>query len=827
MGVLAGLVVMLHRYCGQHDVVVGMPIANRDRRGVEGLIGFFVNSLVLRTDVSGDPTFRELLGRARATALGAFDHQDMPFEKLVEELDPQRDTSRNPLFQVTFDLQESRTAATPTKTKGVEFQYVDPESRAVRFDLEVLGFRTSEALWLEINYRVDLFERGTIEGMLDHLALILGTAAAAPDEPLSRLVLTDDKARRMLVERNDTAAPYARDTPVQAAFAQQVALRPDATAVVDGRTSLTYEELDRRANQLAHRLRAEGVGRGTRVAICLERSVDLAVALLGVLRTGAAYVPLDVIFPPPRLAHMLTDSAARVLVTHDRVCALLPPFDGTVIALDGDAESLGREPSGDPDVEVRGDDVAYVIYTSGSTGRPKGVEVLHRGVVNLLESMRREPGFSEDDVLLAVATFSFDIALVELLLPIVSGGTVVIASAAAALDGPALQHLLDGHGVTVMQATPATWQLLLRSGWTGRPGLRIFCGGEAIPRSLADELLVAVGEEGSLWNLYGPTETTVYSAASRVTPGEHPVDLGHPIANTRLYVLDEHRRQVPDGAVGELAIGGDGLARGYLDHPALTAARFVPDPFGGHGATLYCTGDRVRYDAHGRLQFLGRMDHQVKLRGFRIELAEIEAELLAHDAVTDAVVIVREDQPGDRRLVAYLVTASPAPEAGALRAFLAMRLPDYMVPSAFVALEALPLSAGGKLDRAALPRPAVTGSASIAKPRTPLEIMLAEVWQEILGIEDVGREDNFFDLGGHSLLTVEVVRRMEARTGERLGVAQLITQNLGQIAELYTRAVEQHANGRTNQGTEASTTVTRRVLSALSRLGGSRKTGNG
>ncbi len=814
MGVLAALAVVLQRYSGQEDIVVGAPIANRNRREIEGLIGCFINTLVLRTDCSGDPTFRELLGRVRDGCLAAFDRQDLPFEKLVEEMHPDRDLSRNPLYQVILDVQQGKRGSAAWQAGGVQFSLAEAQSNSVRFDLETTACRYAEGLLIQFNYQTELFEPITIQRMLDQFGLLLQTATEAPDRKISELPrLTADQWHRLLVDWNDTTQPYPRDQAVHEQFEAQAARTPEAIAVRSGDCSLTYRQLDDRANRLASALRQHGALPNTLVGLCVDRSVDLLVGMLGIFKAGGAYVPLDVTLPEARLDFMLQDTRAKMVVTQRALVSSLPSFDGQKICVD-DEWPLADEPPLDSTSAVGGDHLAYVIYTSGSTGRPKGVQIGHRGVVNLLEAMRREPGFGPRDVLLAITAFSFDMSVVELLLPLVCGGTVVIASAEIVLDGRALQQQLERHEVTVMQATPATWQLLIQSGWTGRRDLKMLCGGEALSRALADALLDRGGE---LWNLYGPTEATVYAAGARIEPGSRPVTIGGPIANTRLYVLDPSGHPVPPGAVGELCIGGDGLAFGYLGQPELTAERFVATSMDAKPhARIYRTGDLVRLDANDCLSFLGRQDHQVKLRGYRIELSEIEATLQSHPGIAHSVAIVREDQPGDRRLVAYVVPRdSTVPAAGELRQFLARTLPEYMLPSALVELASLPLTSSGKVDRKALPSPELSGGASAAPPTTPMQMMLAEVWQEVLGVEAIGVDDNFFDLGGHSLLTIDVVRRMEERTGVQVGVAQLIMQSLGQIAGLYEQALaERSSNGAAKQTPSGP----RRMLSALGRL---------
>jgi amino acid adenylation domain-containing protein len=528
------------------------------------------------------------------------------------------------------------------------------------------------------------------------------------------------------------------------------------------------------------------------VAVYAEPSLDALVGLLGVLKSGAAYLPLDPLYPADHLAFVLRDAVPRVVLTSRARRAALPADGPPVLALDPDADEPGADPD-DTGAPVYGHRppataLAYVLYTSGSTGRPKGVQVTHRSVVNLLAAMRREPGLGAGDVLLSVSAWTFDIAALELFLPLTTGARVVIAGRRVATDGPELARLVTESRATFMQATPATWRMLLHAGWAGSRGLTALCGGEALAPDLAEDLLARCG---TVWNCYGPTETTIWSTVARVRPGI-PITIGRPIANTRVYVLDDHLQPVPIGVPGELCIGGAGLARGYLNRPELTAERFVRDPFSGEpGVRLYKTGDRVRWLPDGNLEYLGRFDHQVKLRGFRIEPGEVEVALGRHPRVRAAVVLVREDRPGDHRLVAYVVPhAGAAPEPAALRAHLEERLPAYMVPSAFVILDALPVTANGKVDRRALPAPSSPSGAANA-PRTPVEEKLAAIWAEVLGVPQVGVRDNFFELGGHSLLAVRLLARIQNAFGVRLSLAGVFDQaTIENMAGAVERALE-------------------------------------
>jgi amino acid adenylation domain-containing protein len=805
---LAAFQTLLHRYTGQDDILVGTAVSTRSRAETESLIGSFANNLCLRADLSGDPSFEEALTRAHEAVLEALAHQELPFEQLLDAMQPKRSLSHTPLFQAMFVLHE-RPLEECLSLPGVAVARVPIDLGTARFDLSLDMSDGRQGLSGALEYNTDIFDDATIERLLTHFRVLLEGIVADPARRLSALpLLTADERQAMLVEWNATSLALPPRPFVHELVAAQAERTPDATAVEFDGDRLTYRELDRRSNQVAAHLACSGVAPGVLVGVCVERSLAMVVALLGVLKSGGAYVPLDPSFPRDRLAFMLADSRAPVLVTQARLRDALPPTTARIVDLDADRPAIDRE-AGDPiDPAVQPDDLAYVLYTSGSTGQPKGVTITHRNLVNFLLAMRREPGLTADDAVLAITTLSFDIAGLELYLPLIVGARVVIASRATASDGLALIDLIDQSGVTVMQATPATWRLLLEAGWQGRPGLTILCGGEALPRPLAQELLA---RGAAVWNLYGPTETTIWSTICRVRDEAGPVSIGRPIANTILYVLDAHRNPVPVGVPGELYIGGDGVARGYLNRPDLTDERFVPDPFRAEpGARIYKTGDRARYRPDGQVDYLGRLDHQVKVRGFRIELGEIEALLVQHPAVQRAAVIVREDVPGNPRLVAYVVPEPPADDAGdgatasdddpegrwrallpALREQLAAALPDYMTPAAYVRLEALPLTPNGKLNRQALPSPdpARPGDDDgFVPPRDDTERRLAELWGMVLGVEAVGVTDDFFELGGQSLLAARLFALIQREFDQRLPLATLFqAPTIEHLARLLRR----------------------------------------
>jgi len=776
MTLLAAFNTLLHRYSGQHDIAVGTPVANRNHPEIESLIGFFVNTLVLRTDLSDNPSFRELLARVRQVTLSAYEHQELPFEKLVEELQLPRDLSRSPLIQAMFSLQN--VPAQSVAVSGLKFNRLQIEHATAMFDLSLFFWKKEDGLIGVLEYNTDLFDAKTIERMVGHYQTLLKSIVANPQQRLHDLpLLRAEERRQLLVDWNATHKDYARELCWHELFAAQAARTPEAVAVVFEHEQLTYGELNARANQLAHYLSEHcGVGPEVLVGLCLERSVEMLVGLLGILKAGGAYVPLDPAYPAERIAYVLADANVPVLLTQQVASGKWQAAirNCRVIALDTDWKTIAKTSAENFKGRVLPDNLAYAIYTSGSTGRPKGVGISHRALVNFLDSMRTTPGLHAEDTLLAVTTLSFDIAGLELYLPLLAGGRVVLASRETASDGKQLMAALEDGNITVMQATPATWRLLLESGWAGKRDLKILCGGEALPRDLANQLL---DRSAALWNMYGPTETTIWSTLHRVETREGALSIGGPIANTQIYLLDRHLQIVPVGVHGELCIGGEGLARGYLNRPELTAEKFIPAAEGGR---IYKTGDVARYLADGKIECLGRIDHQVKIRGFRIELGEIEAVCAQHPAIAQAVVVAREDEPGNKRLVAYLagrsqlsVTSAQVSATGdqqavttnELRQFLKTKLPDYMLPSAFVFLHELPLTPNGKVDRRALPRPEAAHlrrESTFVAPRTPVERELAAIWSKVLKVERVGAHDNFFELGGHSLLAIQIVSRIRA-----------------------------------------------------------------
>ena len=787
MTLLAAFNVLLYRYSGQIDIVVGSPIANRNRPEVEGLIGFFVNTLVWRSTFSPLDRFDDLLEHVKSHTWQAYEHQDLPFEKLVEALQPERDLSYHPLFQVKFRLEN---ASRQTVTfPGLTLKLLPQAYTTAKLDLGVDLYETPDGLVGGFEYNSDLFHSDTIRRMVRHFETLLEAIAADPTQRLAELPLLTSEERQTMVQGwNDTQTPYDTDHCFHHLFEAQAAACPKATALIfEGpeEQRLTYDELNRQSNQLAHYLQELGVGPEVKVGIRIDRSPQQIIAMLAILKAGGAYLPLDPAYPAERLAFMLQDARVPVLLTHAEVAPLETHDQARYIDLDRDWQTIAQYPDTNPDSGVTPDNLAYVIYTSGSTGLPKGVLLPHRGLVNLTEDKIRVCQVKAGDCVLQFFSFSFDGCIPEIIMALATGAKLLLALTATLLPGPGLGRLLRRHGVTHITITPSA---LLSVPVEDFPDLRmVLVGGEAP----SPELIANWCPGRRFINAYGPTETTVN--ASMVPCGnDQPIEPTlRPSANKQLYVLDEHLQLLPIGVPGELHIGGVGLARGYLNRPELTAEQFIPNPYGPPTSpVLYKTGDLACYLPDGRIKILGRLDTQVKLRGFRVEPGEVERQLAAHPDVKASVVIVREDTPGIKRLVAYgvpLETDSDArPTPHELRRFLAEKLPHYMVPSAFVWLDALPLNPNGKIDIPALPKPQeVSASPQAMAPRNPTETALAAIFSDVLEIDNVGIDSNFFDLGGHSLLATRLVAQVITTFDLELTVIDLFEAPT--VAELAER----------------------------------------
>ncbi len=885
MTVIAAWGALLARLSGQQHVVIGTPVANRDQNEIQGLIGFFVNTVAINLDFSGSPTVRDVIEQAKTKSFAALNNKDIPFDKVVELVQPARTLAYSPLFQVMFAWQN--TVQEPFNLPGLEAQTIPYRSVKSKFDLLLDMRETAGVTYGIIEYATSLFEKTTVVRLIGYLRTLLQGMIANESVAIDRLpIMPEAERQQVLLDWNATEAQYENGASLAELIERQVARTPDAIAVADAEQHLTYQELNSLANQLAVELKNRGAGPDEVVGLCVERSASMVVALLAIMKSGAAYLPLDPWFPPERLAYMLEDSGTRLLVTEGKTRELLPNFNGTTILMEDD--SWHANSSSNLAVTVAAEHLAYLIYTSGSTGKPKGVQIPRKALSNFLCSMREWLQLSEHDRILAVTTISFDIAGLEIWLPLLVGAQVVMASREDVADGTALRNLIEQHNITFLQATPVTWWLLLGAGWSGKPDMQAVCGGEAMPHELAAQLAPILK---NFWNLYGPTETTIWSTGYLIEDASAPVLIGRPIGNTQCYILDSQHQPVPIGSIGELYIAGDGLARGYLNRPELTAEKFVANPFSPErNARMYRTGDLARYLPDGNIQCLGRTDHQVKLRGFRIELGEIEAALKQHPGIGQATVVSRGTTASEKKLVAYLIASrQPAPDSAELRAFLRQNLPDYMVPSDYVALESFPISPNGKIDIKALPDPTtVTPAAAISPelapiesllreypeftsvalilrpnaqaderpvvfavakngeekpllmlrkylrgrcpekfiperivylpelpsdalgaidraklvemawgveaaidlsrdtadaPQTETEIELAEIWRDILKIPHAGVNDKFFDIGGHSLLSIQMISRVERETGYRFNLREILMNTLGQLAQ--------------------------------------------
>ena len=757
--------VLLRRLTGQSELVVGVTVDGRKYEELHEAYGLFAKVVPLALRLKDEP-FAEVLKQIEGRWRDAYSFQ----EYLSSE------TAAEPLVNFAYEERAAR-----FRSGGVWFSLLRQEVCTERFKVRLTCARTGDRLGGEIHFDPHHLPAAEIARLAAQFQTLLKAALANPATLIGELeILNDAERRQLLHDFNDTRAEFRHDVCVHQLFEEQVERTPEATAVVCGNERLSYGELNARANKLAHYLRKLGVGPGSLVGICVDRSIAMLVGVLGVMKAGGAYVPLDPSYPKARLAFMLDDAKVSVLLTQKDLLEDLPEHNARVVSLDTDWKTIDRESEQNVLTGARADNTVYVIYTSGSTGQPKGVEISHRAVVNFLSSMSREPGLSHEDVFLAVTTLSFDIAALELYLPLMVGAGLILASNEEATDGELLLQKLNQNGVTAMQATPATWQILIAAKWQGDSPLKVICGGEALPRSLATQLRL---RSGSVWNMYGPTETTIWSALSVVELDDDLVTIGRPIANTQIHLLDERQQPVPLGVAGELYIGGAGLAQSYLNRPSLTAEKFIPDAFGPEaGARLYHTGDLARYLHDGQIEFLGRIDQQVKLRGYRMELGEIETVLLQHDAVRQTAVVVQEGDGGQRRLVAFVITEEPIADGdkqsdivNALRQHLGARVPNYMAPAVFVLLERLPLTPNGKVDRKALSvmeAPGGHASARFAVPRTPVEEKLVAIWREVLRVEQVGVHDNFFELGGDSILSIQIMARA-SQAGIRLTTRQL------------------------------------------------------
>ena len=796
MVLLAAYEILLHRYSGQRQVLVGSPTSGRDDAAFSEVVGYFINPVVLKSEYADNQKFSEFLSTTRKTVLDAFSNQRFPFPTLVERLQPQRETAYSPVFQAMFVLQKAHMlndkGLTPfalgmpdvqMKLGELRLRSAEISQKTSQFDLTAAFAETEAGLAATLEYNSDLFHPSTMERIAGNFEVLLRDISNNPDKVVSKLQIINEKEReKVLTDWNKTEGDYPQSC-IHQMIEEQVRKTPDKTAVTFKNERLTYLELNKKSNQLAHYLRKQGVGPGTLVGLCINRSLNMLMGLLAILKAGGTYVPLDPSYPAERLAYMLQDSKLPLLVTGGNLSAFVPDIPVKIVDLDALCEQISDETSENPENDVSQDNAAYVIYTSGSTGKPKGVRISHRALVNFIISMQKEPGLTQEDNILSVTTLSFDIAGLELYLPLSAGAGLVIASKEAVYDADELIGEISRNNITVMQATPATWRMLIDAGWKGNGKLKILCGGEAMPRELADQLLKRCG---CLWNMYGPTETTIWSTIMNVKSGSGQISIGRPILNTQIYILDSNMEPVPIGVTGEIYIGGNGLADGYLNRPQLTSERFVDNPFkNGRNYKMYRTGDLGRYLPDGNIEALGRVDNQLKIRGFRIEPGEIEALLARHTDIHEAVVAAKEVNKGDRQLIAYYTCGNEtAPADIELRNLLKQDLPTYMIPSAFVKMTALPLTPNGKVDRLSLPVPEALSGAVTAvvadnvekrntNPRSSIEKMIVEIWREVLHIENIGTEDNFFDIGGHSLLLSKAYNLLKKQVNKEITMVDM------------------------------------------------------
>jgi amino acid adenylation domain-containing protein len=783
MALLAAFDVLLYRYTGQMDILVGSPIANRNHSEIEGLIGFFVNTIVLRADLSNNPSFRELLGRVRENCLGAYAHQDLPFELLVEGLHLERDLSYTPLFQVMFVLQNA--PMSDVELPGLTLSVLAGENQTAKFDLTLTIEETEEGLMGLWEYNTDLFDSTTIARMAGHYQRLLESIVAKPEQRIHELPMLTAAEQNQLIEWNHTQTDYPREQCIHQIFEQQVERTPNAVAVMFVECQLTYRELNSRANQLAHYLRSQGVRAEVLVGICVERSIDLIVGMLGILKAGGAYVPLDPNYPQERLSYMLADAQVSVLLTQQQLVEGLPEVTVKVVCLDSDWQTITAESTESIDnlpSEITADSLAYVIYTSGSTGQPKGVAVPHRAV-NRLVLNTDYVQLNQSDRIAQASNASFDAATFEIWGALLNGARLVGVPQHVMLSLQEFAVYIREHGISVLFLTTALFNQIVSFVPQAFGSLRyLLFGGEAVdPRWVREVLQHSAPQH--LLHVYGPTENTTYSSwflVRDVAETATTIPIGRAIANSQIYVLDRNLQAVPVGVPGELHVGGDGLACGYLNRPELTQEKFIPNPFSNDPqARLYKTGDLVRYLCDGSIEYIGRIDNQVKIRGFRIELGEIETALLQHPDIREVVVLAREDIPGDRRLVAYVVLhleqSLEAQNISDLRSFLQSQLPNYMLPSAFVLLDRFPLTPNGKIDRRNLPAPDLSAqsAATYIAPRSEIEKAIAATWQEVLQLEKVGMDDNFFDLGGHSLLMVQLAQKLQVSLEREISLLEI------------------------------------------------------
>ncbi|MBN2442196.1 MAG: amino acid adenylation domain-containing protein [Spirochaetales bacterium] len=771
MVLLTAFNILIYRYTGVDDICLGIPVANRVRPELENLLGFFANTIVMRSDMSGDPVFIQLLKKIKQNTIEAYTHQDAPFEKLVEELKPERDLSRSPIYQIMFALQNITVPQLQQKDFSMEMLNLD--NGTTQNDLSVYIEETENGLDGISVYNSDLFFHDSIVSLMEHFTRLLEGIVEDPEKQISEYDILTEKTKQSFSLWNNTRTDFPGPSTLSELFEYAAARNPDNIAIIYKKKEITYGELNEKAQKIANFIRSKSDSTVNYIGLCMDRTDLLLTGLLGIIKSGNAYVPLDPFFPIDRLSYIIQDTDAPVIITEEKYRDFVPANDRHVIYLDTDWEMINRQEQIPYNAVRSSNDCAYVIHTSGSTGKPKGVMIPHYCVVNFLKSMEKKLGFLKQDRLLAVTTLSFDISILEIMLPLTTGGTIILADNEDVLDGRRLANLLREKNATFMQATPGTWRVLIGSGWKGMDNLTMLCGGEALPDGLAKEL---INMGARLFNMYGPTETTIWSSMTLIKADEK-ITIGTPVDNTQFYILDTHQKMVPVGVTGELYIGGYGVGKGYLNRPELTKEVFIPDPFSGNtGSRLYRTGDMVRWLPDGKVEYIGRIDNQVKVRGYRIELGEIESVLGEYPGILELVVIVREDIHQDKRIVAYLVAKEEPVPAETLTNYCSKKLPGYMIPSVFIWLETMPFTPNGKIDRKSLPAPSTNRpelNTTFIVPKTEMEKQIAGIWQDALKIDSVGINDNFFNLGGHSLLLAEVHIRIQEILNREFSMIEL------------------------------------------------------
>ena len=807
---LASFSAFVARISGQEDFCIGIPTAGQAAMDQTQLVGHCVNTMPYRTKVDVNQSFVDNLKAIQSSLLDSFEHQRYSYGMLLRKLAPPRDPSRPPMLSIFFNIDPVIDVSEMGFEGMVAEVQIEPRCFE-HFEWYVNGvIHKDKSIEMQVQYNADLYSLETMQMYLEGFAAFLECLTTEPDAAIkTHHLMSIQQRQRVIVDWNHSALEYPVDATLQSEFSRQATETPEKIAVKFSDSELTYADVEARSNQIARYLKAQDVKTGDLVGICVDRSAEMLVYLYAIMKSGAGYVPLDPAYPSERLQYMCDHSGLKLIVTEKNLSNRVAKFNKPLLVVDSSGTEIGRFDSNPVENSAGPGDICYVIYTSGSTGKPKGVQVPHGAVVNFLYSMKETPGFAAGDSLLAVTTLSFDIAVLELYLPTITGGTVVVLDSMTSADGVKLGEQLVTHDISVMQATPATWRLMVQAGWKGKEHLKVLCGGEPMPKDLVQPLLDRCGE---LWNMYGPTETTVWSAAFQITSADGPILIGKPIGNTQIYILDQNGNEVPVGCEGEVFIGGAGVTLGYRNRQDLTDERFVEnryrDPFVDYVSDrLYKTGDLARYRLDGNIQFLRRNDKQVKVRGFRIELGEIESALDSNPRLVQNVVIVCEDTAGDARLVAYFVAKQRTRvEASELRDQLRQTLPYYMVPQNFVQLDAFPKTNNGKIDYKALPVPTgeTTDPGTVVSPQTPAEKYLATVWQEALETDDFDLNDTFFDIGGHSLLVMKVITAVFEKTGVKLGPQDFLVGTLEQLAAQIAQAYAFEESATTSTSGEDS-----------------------